>query len=192
MFPAVGMFRRQPGPEAGKGSQPRGIAWERRDFTASATYFNNRVKNLIVWGNVPDNVGAARLEGVELGFTTRVLGFNLRASYDYLKAQDKETGDQLRRRARHSTGLALDRETGPWRYGLEWSGQGRRYDGMHNSSANRLGGYGLTHLFVHYALAADWQLELRANNVFDKKYTVAQGFATAGANAFVALRYAPR
>ena len=77
---------------------------------------------------------------------------------------------------------------GPWIWGVEWNGQGRRYDRIPNSAANRLGGYGLLNAYVHYTLAPDWSVELRANNLLDKDYELAQNYGTQGANAFVAVR----
>ena len=73
---------------------------------------------------------------------------------------------------------------------MEWNGQGRRYDRIPNSAANRMGGYGLLSAYVHYALAPDWSVEVRANNILDKDYELAQNYGTQGANAFVAVRYA--
>jgi vitamin B12 transporter len=46
--------------------------------------------------------------------------------------------------------------------------------------------------YAHYALARDWRLEMRANNILDKDYEASRGYATAGANVFVGVRYAPR
>ena len=37
-------------------------------------------------------------------------------------------------------------------------------------NARKLGGYGLVNLFAHYKLDRNWQLEARANNLFDKDY----------------------
>ena len=73
---------------------------------------------------------------------------------------------------------------------MEWNGQGRRYDRVPNAASGRMSGYGLVDAYVHYALARDWSVELRANNLLDKDYELAKGFGTQGTNAFVALRYA--
>lgn len=192
-FPPWGCFGGNPDLQPEKAvNREIGVTYERGLTSVSATYFNNRVRNLIVWGNTPDNVGKAKLEGLELGVSTVVAGFNLRASYDYLNARDLDTGDRLTRRARHSGSLAIDRSTGDWLYGVEWRAQGHRYDAVPNTSANRLGGYGVTNLYAHYTLAPDWKLEMRVNNVFDKSYQTSRGFATEGLSAFVAVRYAPR
>ncbi|TVT57782.1 MAG: TonB-dependent receptor [Azoarcus sp. PHD] len=169
-----------------------GLVWERGATSVRATYFNNRVKNLIDWSSgIADNVATATLEGVELGLTTMVYGYRLRANVDFLEAKDKDSGNYLGRRAKESASLAIDRSTGAWTWGMELTGQGRRFDTTaSNTSAKRLAGYSLLNAYVHYALAPDWSVELRANNILDRDYELAQGYGTKGANAFVALRYA--
>lgn len=168
-----------------------GLVWERKDLSVSATYFNNRVKNLIDWSTgIASNVATARLQGVELGLSTMLYGNRVRASLDYLDAEDKDTGDQLGRRARVSGSLAIERNIGLWTVGMEWNGQGRRYDRVPNVDSGRMAGYGLLNAYAHYALAPDWSVELRANNLLDKDYELAKGYGTQGFNAFVALRYA--
>jgi vitamin B12 transporter len=59
-----------------------------------------------------------------------------------------------------------------------------------NTAAGRMGGYGLMDAYVHYALAPDWSVEVRANNLLDKEHELAKDFGTPGRSAFVALRYA--
>jgi vitamin B12 transporter len=56
----------------------------------------------------------------------------------------------------------------------------------------RLGGYGLVNLYADYRLQRDWVFFARANNIFDKYYETADNYATAGANVFVGVRYAPK
>ena len=138
----------------------------------------------------PANVARASIEGVELAASTMLWDYRVRASVDVLDAEDERSGDELGRRARVSSSLGLERATGPWTWGVEWNGQGRRYDRVPNTVANRLGGYGLLNAYVHYALAPDWSLEVRANNLLDKDYVLAQNYGTQGTNAFVAVRYA--
>ena len=177
-----------------------GLVWERDGTRASATYFNNRIKNLIAWAPLdpadpmsdwaPANVAQASIQGVELAASAMLGDYRVRATVDFLDAEDKASGDELGRRARIGGSLGIERAMGPWTWGMEWNGQGRRYDRIPNSVANRMGGYGLLNAYVHYALAPDWSVEVRANNILDKDYELAQNYGTQGANAFVAVRYA--
>lgn len=177
-----------------------GLVWERGSARLSATYFNNRIENLIAWAPLdpadpmsdwsPANVAEASIQGVELAASAMLWNYRVRASIDLLDTEDEATGDELGRRARVGGSLGIERAMGPWTWGLEWNGQGRRYDRIPNAAANRMGGYGLLNAYVHYALAPDWSLEVRANNLLDKDYELARNYGTQGANAFVAVRYA--
>ena len=134
--------------------------------------------------------GQAIKNGIELAASAILWDYRVRATIDFLDTEDKATGDELGRRARIGGSLGIERAMGPWTWGLEWNGQGRRYDRTPNTAANRMGGYGLLNAYVHYALAPDWSVEVRANNLLDKDYELAQNYGTQGANAFVAVRYA--
>lgn len=178
-----------------------GVVWESGHYSARATYFNNRIRNLIEWALLPGvkprtrmagNVSDARLEGLELGATAAWGGYRVRASVDFLDARDADTDERLARRANHAASLAVERELGSWILGAELVTQGGRYDVVPNTAADRMGGYGLLNAYVHYVPARDWRIEARFNNLLDKEYELVRGYATPGATAFVAVRYAPR
>ncbi|MCB1940684.1 MAG: TonB-dependent receptor, partial [Candidatus Accumulibacter sp.] len=50
----------------------------------------------------------------------------------------------------------------------------------------------LVNLYADYRLQRDWAIFVRANNIFDKYYETVDNYATAGANVFVGVRYAPK
>ncbi|HRP94987.1 MAG TPA: TonB-dependent receptor [Rhodocyclaceae bacterium] len=195
-FPPFGCFGGNPDLKPEKAfNRELGLVWESGVTTVRATYFRNTIENLIVWTNTPSNLGRVEIEGVELGVTTTLKGYRLRAGIDFLDARDEDTDERVVRRAGKSAYAGVDRNLGAWNFGLDWRGQGRRYDNDTASFPARrvtLGGYGVLSAFAHYAFAPDWRLELRANNILDKKYELADGFARPRANAFVAVRYAPR
>jgi vitamin B12 transporter len=70
----------------------------------------------------------------------------------------------------------------------------RNPSGCHDDDAiaKHLGGYSLVNLQGSYAVARDWSLFARVNNLFAKKYELVADFATPGANLFVGLRYSPQ
>ncbi|MDR2690504.1 MAG: TonB-dependent receptor [Azoarcus sp.] len=186
-----------------------GVTWEQGGHQASATYYHNRVRNLISGtGTDPatgfttyENINKALLEGVTLAYQGRFGAWHLAASYDWLNAENQgKTADgvgyeRLGRRARNKATVALTHVWGNLETGVEVVGVGRRYDGNYRKDATRkeeLGGYGLTNLTVRYALTKDLELEGRLNNIFDKKYETARYYGTDGFNAFIGLRYSPR
>ena len=171
-----------------------GIRWRDGAHAFEASYFNTRVRDLI--GGFPiANINTAKLEGLELAGQTRIGGFDLTAGIDWLNARDTQTKNWLPRRARHAAYLRVDTLAGDWRVGAEVTGQGKRYNDAGNNQ--KLSAYTLLNLYADYPFGQDWRLELRAHNVLDKKYRLAQDFfgrdyAAPRANVFVGVRYTPR
>ena len=66
---------------------------------------------------------------------------------------------------------------------------GQRYDDAAN--IRRLGGYTLLNLYASTRLARDYQVVARLDNLADKNYELARGYATAGRAFYVGLKWAP-
>ncbi len=163
---------------------------------ARAIGYRNRVKRLIVFGCDaqfdcrPDNVDRATLQGVTLGLdATFTAGTTLTASLDLASPEDDRTGLLLPRRAREHGALALAQPFGPVRAGLELVASGRRYD----DPANRvpLAGYAVVNLTAEWTIHRGVTLFARADNVLDRDYELAAGYATGGARLYAGLRWQP-
>jgi vitamin B12 transporter len=175
-------------PERAKNAE-LSLNWERGLQRAGVVLFHNKVRDLIN-GWPPANVGKALLEGASFSYGGALAGWDLAASLDLQRPRDEDTGKRLRRRADEQFKLRASHAGGAWRYGGEWQLVGKRYDDEANTV--RLGGYGLVNLFADYRIDRDWSLFARANNVFDKRYELANDYATLGASLFVGLRYGIR
>lgn len=185
-------------PEEGRNREVA-VHWNQGGSSASATYYNNHITNLIDWqtirvGNVstlqPNNVSSAKLEGLTLTGATRYQAWKLMAIADFLNAKDDNTGYDLQRRAHRTGTLRVERGVGAVDVGTELVASGGRYTESNNGKY--VGGYALVNAYARWALATDWSVEGRVNNLFDKRYELVQGYNTPGANVFVGLRYAPR
>ncbi|NIJ75661.1 vitamin B12 transporter [Xanthomonas campestris] len=138
----------------------------------------------------PNNIDQARIRGVEAGYATELAGWTVRSALTWLQPQaDGEVnhGNWLPRRARQSGRIDADRSVGAFGVGASLFGSGKRFDDLANTE--RLGGYGLLDLRVSYAVIADWQVSLTANNVFDRQYETARWYAQPGRNYLLTLRY---
>lgn len=171
------------------------LHYETGSQAVSLTWYRNRIEDMIVWAKVgtvnqPSNVDTARIEGATLAWQGRLGDFNLHASYDWLDAEDANTGKQLTRRAKQTAEFAIGQNIGSWDWRVEWLASSKRYDDKANTT--ELGGYALTHLYGAYRFAPDWSIFARVNNLFDKDYVLADGYATPGRNAFIGLRYSPK
>jgi vitamin B12 transporter len=163
---------------------------------ASVTVYQNDVRNLIDWVYdsstflyQPQNVNTARLRGVTLAYDGHLWGLDVKASADFQDPRDRELDKLLTHRSRRHGSLAVGQRRGALDWNLEWQVHSRRFRDAANTQD--LGGYALVNFQAGYRFAPDWSAFVRANNVFDKKYTLNYGFDTDGANFFVGVRYAP-
>lgn len=161
-----------------------------------ATYYHNKVKNLIVNQAVdpsdpfsvfePFNVSNALLEGVTLTGMHKFGDTRIRASLDLSNPHNTDTGAQLPQRSDRVLRLSADHRFGSFLLGAEWYGTQDRIDA---NTHTRLGGYGLFNLMASYDITRNLQVQVRWNNVLDKDYTLVQGYNTPGSNAFVNLTW---
>ncbi|MCA1938857.1 MAG: TonB-dependent receptor [Dechloromonas sp.] len=170
------------------------VIYDRNGHNISLTWFLNKVENLIASSGglnaMPVNVQNARLEGATVTYTGKLGSFDLQGNYSFLDPRNKDTDKILVRRASQYGTVSLGQRVGDFDWRIEVQGSGRRYDNTANTT--KLAGYALTNLYGAYRFAADWSIFARVNNVFDRDYTLAGGYATPGANAFIGIRYSPK
>lgn len=143
----------------------------------SLNVFQNRIDNLIAFDEVSSqlfNIGEARIRGIEAGY--EVTAARWRASFEAIvqDPEDLDTGEQLLRRAKHTLTASLVFDGGPYRVGTDLLVTSERMD----INDVRLAGYGLVNINAVYVLAKDWQLSAKVENLFDRNYTLAEGFNT--------------
>lgn len=178
------------------------LRYQDGDSSASITVYENNIRNLIALDAitfVPFNVNKAEIQGVTFAGSQRWSNWELSGSADIQSPRDDETDNLLVRRANRNGKLNLAYTWQDWRFGAEAISSSARY----NDSANefRMGGYTIYNLTGQYKINADWTVQARVNNVFDKNYRLAldgnpatTGFAynIPGANLFVNVRYEPQ
>ena len=164
---------------------------------ARAIGYRNRVSQLIAlqcdvdFNCIPYNVNRATLEGVTLGADVRAdNGLTVSASLDLASPEDDLTGKLLPRRARQHGAVTAGMPLGPLRLGVELVASSLRYDDPANLV--KMGGYTIFNLTAEWALPHGVTLFARADNVFDKNYELAAGYATGGATVFGGIRVALR
>ena len=178
-------------PESSK-TVEAGIAWRGERTSVRLDAFNTDVDDLIAFDIaifLPNNIQHARLRGAELRVDSTLFGWNLGASASWLDAEDRDTGNELARRASETARLELDRAFGKFRLGFTGVAEGSRYDDLANT--RELGGFATLDVRGEYAFAADWTLQARVANVFDRAYETAAFYNQPGREFFVTLRIAP-
>ncbi|WP_421272107.1 TonB-dependent receptor domain-containing protein [Aeromonas taiwanensis] len=154
----------------------------------SVNLYHNEIENLISCQSAfstckPGNTDA-EIRGVEvaLGLETGPLHHDL--SFDYTKTEDKNEGDQqLLRRAKQKASWLTQAQLGPVDLSTELLYVGKRDDKNFSSfPAERvvLGSYTLVNLGASYEVLPQLTLGGRIDNLFDRDYVPAYGYAAAG------------
>jgi vitamin B12 transporter len=148
---------------------------------------------MIDWSPVTfvyENVNKVRSQGATLAYETRFGAWSAHAAYDWLLAQDQNTGLLLGRRARNKATLSVVYKSGPWSGSVEGVAVGARFD--NNAHTAQLGSYGLVNLTLNYTINKALSLQGRIDNLFDRRYELAKGYNTPGFTIFAGVRYTPR
>lgn len=151
----------------------------------------------------PVNVNEARIRGAELSAGAEFDDWTLAMALTYTDPEDRDTDNQLARRATQGLRFDVDRTLGEWSLGASWIAQNHRYNDADNTE--RLSGYGIVNLRAGWDFAPMWSARLTIDNVLDKEYATARGFdfdpvtfqsipfdyINAGRAAFVSVHFGP-
>jgi vitamin B12 transporter len=162
----------------------------------SLSVYETRLDDLIAFDAstfAPANIDQARIRGLEAVLGMQLGGWDLNTNLTLLDPENRSggtnDGNVLPRRARQSLRLDADRDFGRYRLGATLLAAGKRYDDLANT--RRLGGYATLDVRAEYALAKDWRVQARVENLFDKDYETAAFFNQPGRSLYLTLRYQP-
>lgn len=165
--------------------------WKDR-ITVSATYFHNKIDNLIQAPApffIPINVSEAETEGVETGISFQPCPeFITSLNYTYLTANDKGNNVRLVRRPRHLIGW--DMTVKPHKQltlntGLQWVMQ--REDVAFPSQVNAED-YLTVRAVATWHVTESFELWVRGENINDDQYAVVTNFPALRAAAYGGVR----
>ncbi|HEY9198162.1 MAG TPA: TonB-dependent receptor [Gammaproteobacteria bacterium] len=160
------------------------------------TYYRNRITDLIVFTDNfatlenKDSVDTSGIESYLHWDATERLALQL--DYAHTRAQDRATGEELRRRPLNKATLQLDYQASA-KLGLhaETIYIDRRYDTDAVVFARILRpSYTLTNLAAQYQIDPQWQYFLRVDNVFDRDYEEPDGFEQSGVGVYTGVKLA--
>ena len=144
--------------------------------------FHTRISDLI--GGFPiTNINKAVIDGMEFSYSGKLLGADVKASVTLQDPIDETTNQQLIRRATKFASFTIRKSWGPWNVGGEIHASDKRFDNQITTfPAQRveLAGYGIVNVTARYDINKHFSLSLRGTNIFDKDYTLADGFNTQG------------
>lgn len=169
-----------------------GMQWAQSGQVARATLFKTRTSNLMLYDfttYVFSNVTSAANQGLEISYSGKAAGADVRASLTLQDPTDDSTGLRLVRRARSMASVGGTLPLGPWTLGADLLYTGARPDTAANPS---LPGRALMGVSARYALTPELALTARIENLFDRNYQTAFGYNQPGRSAFVGLVWAQK
>jgi vitamin B12 transporter len=171
--------------------------------TVGATYFDQRVRNLIEGVYFPVdteiNVGSAHVHGVETEVTLRPLQWlDLHAAYTLLDTtsvgQPASEGSQLLRRPQNEASFDVTIRPFPaLRIVTTVIYTGSAHDYLYDNNGNGIGdGIGqhglIANVAANYTLTPQVELYLNGSNIFDSRFEPVNGYQTPGPTVLAGVR----
>ncbi len=164
------------------------------------TAFWNDIDDLIVF-NDPDgflgpiagkneNVEDARIRGIEAQYALRRQNFSMRIEATIQDPENRDTGNNLARRAERNITATAYYNFGRFEAGLEWLASSDRRDSDFSNA--ELPGYGLVNVNLRVPLTKELTVQGKIENLFDKKYFLADNFNSQDRAFYLTLRYQPQ
>lgn len=186
-FPGFGNPLLQP--ERGRNTD-LGVTWSDNGQEVKLVRFDNKIRGYMTNTTLPVNIPRTRIEGWSLGYDGKFGALSLRAALDTLDPRNELNGRLLQRRSKHQVTLGADYDFGAWRAGASALRVGSRFDDAANT--NTLSGYTTVDLYADYAVAKDWSLQAKLNNLTDRVYETALGYNQPRRGLFLTLRWQPK
>lgn len=184
-------------PERGS-SNDLGFEYTQGKQTFAITYFDQQIRDLINWAPSgpggawqPSNIDKADIHGWSLAWQGAADDWRWRSALELLDARNRAHGanfdKKLQRRADEQLTVSIERVVDGWWIGAHALVVSERFENAANT--RRLSGYGVLDLSAERSLTSEWTLQVRLNNVGDKRYETALGFNQPGRSAYVTLRW---
>lgn len=145
---------------------------------------------LALWGFSPENVGEARIIGLEGDIAVTWEGWTAMLAGEVLDHEDESTGNRLPRRADERLRFDLQKDFDRWSVGGSVRAEGNRYDDAGNTIP--VDGFVTVDLRGEFRVTDQIAFGARAANLFDEEYETNNGFNSLGRNFMLTLRYRNR
>jgi vitamin B12 transporter len=150
--------------------------------------FRNEVRDLVDFSGGDRfqaiNLGRARLQGLETEFQRDFGALTLAGNASWLQARERPSGQPLLRRPPRKANLRLERRAGAGLVAVELHALSARPE-----LGGELPGHALLSAFVRWPLHPRLDLDLRLENLTDRRYELVRGFDNAGIGGLLQLRW---
>ncbi|NKB35541.1 MAG: TonB-dependent receptor [Gammaproteobacteria bacterium] len=185
------------GPETAE-SYEFGLEGTHNWWSWSVRAYRTDIENLIVtvvnpaalFGFSPDNVGKAKVSGVEGELSLNWRGWLGSLSMEYLDPEDESNGNRLPRRVKQRLALDISKAIGKFSLGGRLMAEGNRFD--NNANTVKVGGYANIELRAEYQLNKNISFRAKVANLLDKDYQTINTFNSMDRNFFLSVHYQSR
>jgi len=143
------------------------------DITNFHTHYNNLID--FVFGTGYVNLSKARAVGIESNLRFKKDNLTCRLGYTWLDTENKESGDELLKRAKNKANLEFNWDLTKWNLNFNLGYVGHRTDYKNKL----LKSYTLANLSLNYKINKIWTVFGRIENLFNEKYEESSGYQTA-------------
>ena len=158
-----------------------GLQQTEPSYRWSVRAYQNKVENLIQYNfstYVNDQISSATMEGIELTLAGQWAGWDIHSALTLLDTENDRTGNELARRPAQVLNLDIDRRFDQWSVGASIYASASRYNDPANSS--ELSGFATVALRGSYTVNQQWAVKLKADNIFERDYVLAQASSFSG------------
>ncbi|MEE8057867.1 MAG: TonB-dependent receptor [Pseudomonadales bacterium] len=150
-------------------------------YSWSVRAYQNNLENLIQFNsaiNANDQIASATIKGWEFSLDGEFYGWTVNTALTLIDTEDDTTGNELPRRPDKTLNVDIDRGFDNWSVGATLYAASSRFNDVANTS--ELSGYSTVALRGAYTVSDEWKLQLKADNIFEKEYVLAQAFSFSG------------
>ena len=156
------------------------------DINVRWNFYHSNVDNLIVWdGSKADNIEEAEINGLEFALNFEKLGGVHDFNMSYTDAEDKQTNEQLIRRAKEKFNYKYTTTINEADIYLQYQFVGTRL----GSNGVDLSSYQLVNLGLNYDLSKNFSVSSRVTNLLDKEYQTANTYNSQERAFYVGVTY---
>jgi len=155
--------------------------------------FHNEIEDLITSNatfSSLDNIDKAEIDGLEVTASTELGGWGLNMALTLLDHENTTSGEELLRRPDSTFSLQASRQFEALDFAINWLIQESHKDlDPVTFGTSNVGGYGIVDVVAGYRISESVNLRLRVGNLFDKDYSVVDGFNSYGRTAQLSLNF---
>ena len=161
------------------------------DQRIKANLYSTRVRDLISFTGAnfqAENIARAKIDGAEVSYEIDRGPWIFHAAYTWQDPRDETSDSALLRRPKQKISGVAERRFGErLRAGAELIYAGSSAD----VGGTELASYAIVNLRATLALAPDWSLTARIENIGDRDYELVRGYNTPGRSGFLEVTWQP-